>query len=116
MRLRVIIGASVTIIILLYSYNNFFTKGMLIGTYINKNYEHSIFGAHYQDTLKLLSNSQFKSSFWGGTGQFKISYSIRGTEILLNSSNSLSTYVTRGFFGKPRIVIDRDLNNYYLKQ
>ncbi len=88
---------------------------MLLGTYVNKNYENSIFGGNSLDTLILFGNNQFKSKYWG-SGRFELSYSFKGTTINMNSSNSLTTTVYRSWFSNPRILVTRDLNTYYEKQ
>jgi hypothetical protein len=48
-------------------YINFFVKDMIVGTYINRNYEYEPFipGIPYMpDTLKILDNNKFLSSHW----------------------------------------------------
>lgn len=114
MKFKLILACSL-LVFLVYSYSNYFTIGMVKGIYVNKNYENSYFGANFLDTLNLFENNQFKSGFWG-VGHYKLSYSLRGTSIKLYSKNSLITKVYRSWFSKPRIMIMKDLDNYYEKQ
>jgi hypothetical protein len=114
MRLKILISF-IVLILFIYGYNNFFTPKMLLGTYVNKNYENSIFGGNYLDTLILFGNNQFESKYWG-SGRFELSYSFKGTKISMHSSNSLFTTAYRSWFSNPRILIVRDFNTYYEKQ
>lgn len=60
-RLLIIFGI---VLVLAYTYNNYFTIEMIEGTYVNKNYEDSNGGANFPDTLKLYENQRFESNYW----------------------------------------------------
>lgn len=103
--------------ILSHVYNNFFTMGMLIGTYKNKNFINSPTGPNNPDKLYIQENNKFSSESWG-RGTYKISYSIRGTTIELKDFNGgpYSTSIERIWYGKPKIIIFSDLGHYYQKE
>ena len=116
---------SITIIfvmIISYAYNNFFTKSMIEGRYINRNYNNSSNNVeipHVEDTLFLLKNNQFLSGFWG-KGSYRIIYSVRGTEIELRYNYEFGkagfrAFIKRMYFGKMKIILDSDQNHYYEK-
>jgi hypothetical protein len=119
--LFIISGIIIFLYLNYYLFNNYFTKKMIVGSYVNKNYqiEPWIEYIPYQaDTLVLFHDGKFSSTFWG-QGNYKISYSIRGTAIQLinkNPSNmGLNTNITRMGVGKPKIILFKDLNQYYEK-
>ena len=94
---------------------------MLLGNYINVNYENRFGGdfPHSQDTLTLLKNGTFTSQYYG-KGTYKVSYSLGGTSIDLEYKDEfgvggLITSIEGDGFGKPRIILIRDLNQYYEK-
>lgn len=103
--------------ILGYSYNNFFSKKMLIGKYINVNFEISpaVETAKFLDTLYIYENNRFYSQYYG-KGRYYLSYSLNGTKIDMNCSNSgRNTSIRRDWFGKPKIILFRDINHCYIK-
>ncbi|MGZ3767277.1 MAG: hypothetical protein ACXVA2_21620 [Mucilaginibacter sp.] len=110
------------IFLLSYSYNNFFSKGMLVGQYVNRNYNYQPNlpeVPNVADTLTLLKNGQFESQYWG-KGSYTISHTIAGTEIELIydyefGKAGYDTTVKRLDFGNPKIILDRDHDHYYEK-
>jgi hypothetical protein len=116
------ISLAVVLLILFHIYNNFFTKSMLIGLYENKNYKYTPFLPdipYDADTLILLENNKFISSYFG-KGNYKLLYSIKGTEIDLSynyefGTAGLNTSIRRLGFGKPKIILFELENHYYEK-
>ena len=110
------------ILLTIHCYNNFFTKGMLIGNYINRNYNYSLNLVeipHVPDTLSLFENNQFVSNYWG-KGSYKIFYTVSGTEIELIYNYRFGkagyrTSIKRLNFGTPKIILDTDRDHYYEK-
>ena len=68
------------VFIAVYSYNHFFTNGMLLGKYVNRNYGDDFIGyiPHIADTLLLKENNQFESPYYG-KGAYKLIYDLVGT-------------------------------------
>lgn len=100
----------------LYIYNNFFTIDMISGTYNTIDYEKSLMVPNFPDKLILNEDFTYRSKFFGN-GFFKIDYDYKGTKIYIDSDNgSLSTRLTRNWFGKPKIIIFKDLGHYYEKE
>lgn len=103
-------------------YNNFFLKSMIVGEYVNRNYDYKpvIPEIPYeQDTLRLFDNNQFASRFWG-KGTYKIFYTGAGTRLELSyhdeyGKGGFNSPVTRLSFGRPIIWLDRDHNHYLEK-
>ena len=90
---------------------------MLSGVYINVNYKNSPAAetSRNLDTLYIYDDNTFYSRYYS-KGSYKLSYSLTGTEISLRYQNSgYHTFVTRDFFGKPKIVLFWDINHYYIK-
>ncbi len=112
----------VLILVSSYTYNNFFSKGMIEGEYENCNYNYEPFIAeipYSPDMLTLMENNQFFSPHWG-QGSYDINYSITGTEIKLSYKYAFGTAgyrmnISRGWFGKPKIMLVSDMNHYYEK-
>lgn len=104
------------LMILSHIYNNFFTNSMLIGIYKNKNFARSPIEPNIPDKIFILENNKFSSEYFG-KGTYKISYSIRGTEITLNNFNGTpyETSIQRIWYGRPKIIIFSDLGHYYEK-
>ncbi|WP_031455737.1 hypothetical protein [Flavobacterium chungangense] len=123
------------VFIAVYSYNHFFTNGMLIGKYVNRNYGDDFIGniPHIADTLLLKENNQFESPYYG-KGTYKLSYGFGGTRIELHYGDDYSSTNIKGekvsvpnkesfetsinriwFIGNPQISLFEDLNQYYEK-
>ena len=94
----------------------------IYGNYINTNFDNPICcveAPHKMDTLILMKNGKFKSEFFG-----------EGTYILNNGINPkielhyidmdkpaiYRTYFLNKLFDKPKIILNADLNHYYLKK
>ena len=103
-------------------YHNFFSIGMLTGSYVNTNFEYGPFAAEIpygQDTIKLNRDKTFSSTFWGD-GTYEINYSLSGTELSLSYSYEyglagFNSHFVRRFFSPPRIVLVRDMDHYMEK-
>jgi len=103
-------------------YNNFFSKGMLVGRYVNRNYNYpplKVEIPYVSDTLTLLKNNKFESGYWGN-GSYTVTHTLGGTEIELTYNYKYGragyeTDVKRLNFGTPKIILDRDRNHYYEK-
>lgn len=108
----------VAIIVLGYCYNNFFSTGILEGTYVNRNYGYHFIGhiSDVPDTLYLKKDNHFESPFYG-KGKYTLKYTLGGTKINLHyGEESVSTYINRiWFIGNPKIILFEDLNQYYEK-
>lgn len=106
------------VVLFTFLYNNFFTKGMLIGVYANKNFKHSPIGPNIPDTIVLYENNRFVQSYMGN-GSYKISFSIKGTKILLDYDDVTATdfyiNISRIWFGKPKIIFFKDTGHCYEK-
>ncbi|AMA49751.1 hypothetical protein B0A78_13640 [Flavobacterium columnare NBRC 100251 = ATCC 23463] len=107
----------------LFLYSNFYVINTIKGTYVNRNYQqkHFLSNIPYEaDTLKLLDNNNFSSSYYG-KGKYKIYYTITGTKIVLNygqgiEEDSFDTSLEREFFlGNLKINLFKDLNQFYEK-
>ena len=103
-------------------YKNFISQRSLVGGYINKNFDYQgvLSDIPYQtDTLRLLSDNTFTSSYWG-KGTYKLKYSLTGTKIELiyhyqYGLAGFSTTVTRLHGVTPVIILD-ELHNHYLEK
>lgn len=106
----------------IYFHINFFTKSMIVGTYINKNYNYTPFLPEIPysiDTLRIFKDERFISSHWG-EGQYKLSYSLKGTTINLSYKYEfgMAGYkipVTRNCFEAPRLILYRPKKHHYSK-
>ena len=109
-------------LITIHVYRNFLTESVIIGKYVNTNYNHAPFLVdipYSADTLILLTNNRFKSAFWG-RGTYRLSYDIDGTDIDLSYVNEFgrggyNISISRLNWGKPQIILDRDRCHYYEK-
>ncbi len=117
-RTKLIVGIFFIFFVLIYSYNNFFSKKMLTGTYVNINYENSpaVETAKRTDTLYIYEDNSFYSRYYG-KGTYHLSYSFSGTKIDMSyKSSGRNTFIKRDWFGKPKIILFRDINHFYIKQ
>jgi hypothetical protein len=119
--LIIILAAFAFASIISHLYNNFFFESMIIGKYANKNFKYRAIAEvpHIPDTLYLDLNNKYISKYWG-KGTWSITHSIEGTYIRLESYEkefgpSISTYFSRIWYGKPKIIMFMDLNHYYEK-
>ncbi|KGO93792.1 hypothetical protein [Flavobacterium subsaxonicum] len=112
----------VIVFTVVYVYNKFSTKSMIIGKYVNKNYGNTFIGEnpHIADTLILYDNNHFRSGYYGD-GEYKLFYGFNGTRIALSykdkyGDNGFTTSIDRlYFFGNLKINLYVDLNQYYEK-
>lgn len=120
---KLLIGGITLIIVyfVFYLYNNFFTEKMLLGTYVNKNYEqkHLTELSKIRDTIQLFENRKYTSGYFG-KGTYRISYSIKGTSIVLKYNYEMGkaqrgAYIKRINFGNPQIIMSNDMNYFYEK-
>ena len=94
---------------------------MIVGSYINKNYNYPPFLPeipYEEDNLILYDNNKFSNSIWG-VGTYKITYSIFGTKILFTYEFGISTYKTDikiDYFGNPKIILFEMENHHYGKR
>ena len=110
------------IIISAYIYNNFFTGGIIVGKYVNRNYSNPSTGAempNVKDTIILFSNGKFDSQAWG-KGTWLIKYGIKGTTIAFSYSDKFGqavfeTYIQRLNYNHLKIITNDDLDQYYEK-
>jgi hypothetical protein len=95
---------------------------MVVGDYENCNYDYQSFipkVPNYPDRLTLMENGEFYSPHWG-EGVYEINYLVSGTEIRLSYKYEYGTagykaVISRGWFGKPKIILVSDLDHYYKK-
>ncbi|MCD2259499.1 hypothetical protein [Psychroserpens luteolus] len=95
-------------------YNSYFPKFLITGKYVaNIEDEFATFGVSNGDQLILNEDGTFQSDSWG-TG----TYVLKGKEIEFNyNDGSIHTQFNRPlFFGKPRIIIFRDLKSEFIKK
>lgn len=108
--------------VLSYAYDNYLTKGMILGTYINTNYQYQPFLVeipYRPDTLTLLRNGTFMSSYWG-KGKYRILHRLFTTQIILDYSYEMgdasATFImNRHNYFKPQIVLFEVEQHAYLK-
>jgi hypothetical protein len=108
--------------ILCYVYNNYLTKGMIVGTYINTNYQYKPFLVEipYQsDTLTLLKNGTFTSSYWG-KGKYRLLHKLFTTQIILDyhyemGDASATFFMNRHNYLKPQIILFEVEQHFYRK-
>ncbi|MEN2412581.1 hypothetical protein [Flavobacterium mesophilum] len=98
---------------LVYTYNNFFTKSMIIGTYVSNG--NGIDGPNKNDTLILLENNTYESQTWG-----KGKYTLKANTINIYydyefGKASYQMRIERNFYLKPKLVFDFDQDNYFEK-
>ncbi|WP_187262454.1 hypothetical protein [Pontibacter beigongshangensis] len=117
----------ILIAFLLYSckhfYNNFLTAEMIPGVYVNTNFDYTPFLVEIPygpDTLTLFKDGHFSSRYWG-TGAYKLTRSIKGSEIRLQytyeaGTASFQAPIERNLFGRsPRIVLYKARDHHYEK-
>ncbi len=104
-----------------YIFNNFFTEGMITGEYVSNNTKSLLEGpSRSGEKLFLLDDNKFESDTWGN-GTYKLKYTFGGTRIdfTYNYEFGRAGYLTSinrsYFFGKPQIILDRDLEFYFEK-
>ena len=108
--------------LIVYGYRNIFTDDMIVGTYVNTNFENAPVIAELPnkaDTLVLYRDSKFKSSHWG-TGTFKLAHSLSGTKIKLRYQYiygiaGVSAKIERLNWRQLVIILNEDFNQYYRK-
>ena len=118
--MKKIIAGLIVLVVVGYLYSGFFTKGMLVGTYVNPHFKVSRGedGPVFADTIRLLDDNSYDSGYWE-KGTYKISYTPLGTQIQLGTKNqfhnlSLQTFIRRdNVVGSPKIIIGGDTGSYY---
>ncbi|MDT7831672.1 hypothetical protein RQM59_04730 [Flavobacteriaceae bacterium S356] len=109
---KILLITAVFIVITLF-YNSFFPKFLIVGTYKSSIKDpFATNGIEHGQTLILKEDNTFISETWGqGT------YTLHGSRIDFSFDNEgFGTRFYRPYFyGKPRIVIFRDLNSEYIK-
>lgn len=98
---------------ILYVYDSFFTKSMIIGTYVSNGI--GIDGPNKNDTLILLENNNYESQSWG-----KGEYTLKGNTITIHydyefGKASYQMSIERNFYIKPKLVFDFDQDYYFEK-
>jgi len=115
-----VLGSIVLFFVILYSFRNFFTVGMLTGKYANTNYENSMIAEvpDRADTLILYDDMTYKSSYYG-EGTFSLEYSFEGTHIdWSRGSNGVAgrnSQMQRNWYGNIQISLVTDLRQHYSK-
>jgi len=112
----------VIILIVGFIYHNFFSKEMIVGTYLNQGSDIKVSLGEIPtrlDTLIILRNNKFKNTTWG-EGTYEISYSITGTKIQFIydyefGKAGFESTIDRSLFKSPRILLFKDLDYYYDK-
>jgi hypothetical protein len=127
---KILIPTVVLFLLFWYIYSNYFTKNMIIGTYVKtKNPDNIVVleAPSGSDTLVLFDDGHYASHYyWGKSGTYEVSYSMDGTSIhfpylkkrVYNGKDGFVGYgssIERQWFSKIRIYLDRDLNIYYEK-
>ena len=118
---KIILGL-VIIIFALYAYSTFLTKGMVVGTYVNRNFKRSDTKGipHFPDTIKLFNDGSYNSGYWEN-GAYKIWYTPLGTMIELKHkdsfhASSIQKIIGRNnIIGNPKIIVDNKANQYFEK-
>lgn len=92
---------------------------MITGTYVNRGYENSPVSPNFADTLKLFEDYDFESKGIG-KGRYKIFHTSKGTRIYFHikdeyGNEGMNTYITRIWYGNPKIIMFMDLSHYYEK-
>ena len=104
----------ITVFILTIVYNSYFPVFLVTGEYeANIEDDYATYGVDNGDKLVLNKNGTFDSDSWG-----KGTYKINGAEITFKFDNDgFHTHFNRPmFFGKPRIIIFRDLGSEFIKK
>nr|WP_315247373.1 hypothetical protein [uncultured Flavobacterium sp.] len=123
MRKSIIFKLFFVSVIVCYFYNSFFSRDMLVGTYVVKNYYNSPSAVELPsttDTLKILKDNKFISSDWG-EGKYNLSYSITGTKIHFSyqyefgTAGFTSSLTRKLFIGNTKIMLNYDSGVYYEK-
>jgi hypothetical protein len=95
------------------------TSFSVTGTYINKNFNQQPFVAgvpYVADTLYLKSDLTFESAYYG-RGTYEVKYGLFLSEIHLNGEElSFGSYFENKLYHKPRIILVKDLKQYYEKE
>lgn len=105
------------VLVMIFCYHKYFFNQMLIGSYYNSGYENSPLTPNVPDSLILMEDNRFKSEHWG-KGKYEVVRSLSGTRIIFSfdsGKESFSTYIFREWFGKPKIVLFRDINHFFIK-
>ena len=115
-------GFLILFFMLFYSFRNFFILSMVTGKYVNTNFENSRTAEipSHADTLILFDDMTYKSSYYGGEGDYTLNYDFDGTEIHLTyeyqfGKAGITRPMKRSFFGTIEISLVPDLNQYYEK-
>jgi hypothetical protein len=106
-----------SILMVRFIYHNFFTRGMVVGRYINTNFKYGNLAdiPNNQDTLTLLANNHFISNFYG-KGTYTLNRSITGTDLDLIYANGTAIAempINRLEVGTIKFVLSYDLDRYY---
>lgn len=118
-KLRLSGAILISIFLISYAHKNFFTKSMIVGSYINYNFDYVPFIPdipYSPDTLRIYNN-KFTSSYWG-EGDYTLHSNLAGTRIDLTYAYGKAGYNTdieRDFFGVPKIMLFRMENHCYQK-
>jgi hypothetical protein len=110
----------ISLLLVRFVYNNFFLPGEIPGVYNVEDYDDSHSLAEMPndgDTLKLYEDGHFESGFYG-EGTYEISSSLGGTAIDLKYQHGkagVSMHIERRNWGKPKIMVNIDLDEYYEK-
>lgn len=112
--MKKIIAVVISVLLIFYFLNHFFTKSMIVGTYVS-NDNAGIDGPNKGDTLILLENNTFRSQTWG-----KGTYKLEGSSITINYNYELgkASYqmgVRRNSSLQPKLVFDFDLESCFEK-
>jgi len=118
---KVIFGL-VIIVITLYIYSTFLTKGMVVGTYVNRNFKVADTKGipHFSDTIKLFNDGSYTSGYWEN-GTYKIWYTPVGTMVELSHkdpfhASSIQKVIRRDVvIGSPKMIVDSEYNQYFEK-
>jgi hypothetical protein len=112
-----IISILFSLIVIILIYNNFFTKSMIVGTYISNG--NGLDGANKGDTLIISKDNTFKSKTWG-KGKYTLNYSTKGTTIRIQydyefGKASYHMGIKRNYYIEPKLIFDYDLDYYFYK-
>ncbi|MCH4895561.1 hypothetical protein E0494_02460 [Marinilabiliaceae bacterium JC040] len=103
-------------------YHKYFTRDMIVGVYVNYNYQGDICipgVPDVADTLYINKDGTFHNKYWG-KGTYELETTHRGTSIDFNVSDGsgnmgMFLYFSRRYFGEPRIDLYLDTDHYYKK-
>lgn len=111
-------GLLFIVFIVFFIYSNFYTESVVIGTYVNRNYDKYTFidVPKESDTLQVLENNKFISKYYG-EGTYKLLYDVKGTRIRFTyKDEALNLPMKRRYLlGGLKIALLEDLNQYYEK-